>query len=168
MLVLARDGSMLRGFLSADGKWRLPITVDAVDPIYRRMLIAAEDRRFVQHWGIDPIAALRALGQLALNGRAVSGASTLTMQAVRLLERRPRTLLAKLIEMEPAEGARPAARRSSIRPMGPLSPGMGRRCRSKRPAGRGRCAGWSMAGRCRPPSRGARFIGSRSRPASSG
>ena len=26
MLVLARDGSILRGFLSADGKWRLPVT----------------------------------------------------------------------------------------------------------------------------------------------
>ncbi len=104
MLVLARDGSMLRGFLSADGKWRLPVNVDSVDPVYRRMLIAAEDRRFAQHPGIDPIAALRALGQLALSGHAVSGASTLTMQAVRLLERRPRTLSAKLIEMAEALG----------------------------------------------------------------
>jgi len=104
MLVLARDGSMLRGFLSADGKWRLPVNVDSVDPVYRRMLIAAEDRRFAQHPGIDPIAALRALGQLALSGHAVSGASTLTMQAVRLLERRPRTLSAKLIEMAEAFG----------------------------------------------------------------
>src|SRR5204863_7732285 len=94
VLVLARDGSMLRGFLSADGKWRLPVTVDAVDPVYRRMLIAAEDRRFARHQGIDPIAALRALGQFARSFHVVSGASTLTMQAVRLLERRPRTLSA--------------------------------------------------------------------------
>ena len=104
MLVLARDGSMLRGFLSADGKWRLPVAVDSVDPVYRRMLIAAEDRRFAEHPGIDPIAALRALGQFAFSGRVVSGASTLTMQAVRLLERRPRTLPAKLIEMGKALG----------------------------------------------------------------
>ena len=104
MLVLARDGSMLRGFLSMDGKWRLPVTVDAVDPVYRRMLIAAEDRRFAEHPGIDPAALLRALGQLALSGHVVSGASTLTMQAVRLLERRPRTLSAKLIEMAEALG----------------------------------------------------------------
>jgi len=104
MLVLARDGSMLRGFLSSDGKWRLPVTVDAVDPVYRRMLILTEDQRFAEHPGIDPVALVRALGQLALKGHIVSGASTLTMQAVRLLERRPRTLSAKLIEMAEALG----------------------------------------------------------------
>jgi len=103
-LVLARDGSMLRGFLSADGKWRFPATADQVDPLYRRMLIAAEDRRFAEHPGIDPLAALRALGQFAVHGHIVSGASTLTMQAVRLLERRPRTVSAKLIEMAEALG----------------------------------------------------------------
>ena len=101
-LVLARDGSILRGFLSADGKWRLPVDPQQVDPLYRRMLIAAEDRRFAVHPGVDPIAALRALGQLASRRHVVSGASTLTMQAVRLLERRPRTLSSKLTEMAEA------------------------------------------------------------------
>jgi penicillin-binding protein 1C len=98
MLVLARDGSILRGFLSADGKWRLPVSAQSVDPIYRRMLIATEDRRFAEHPGVDPLAALRALGQLARHRHVVSGASTLTMQAVRLLERRPRNLSSKLVE----------------------------------------------------------------------
>ncbi len=98
VLVLARDGSILRGFLSADGKWRLPTAAGEVDPLYRRMLIATEDRRFASHIGVDPIAAVRAAAQLLAYGRVVSGASTLTMQAVRLLERRPRTLLAKLAE----------------------------------------------------------------------
>jgi penicillin-binding protein 1C len=97
-LVLARDGSILRGFLSVDGKWRLPTTVDQVDPLYRRMLIAAEDRRFADHPGVDPIAVLRAAGQWVAHGHVVSGASTLTMQAVRLLERRSRTLAAKIAE----------------------------------------------------------------------
>jgi penicillin-binding protein 1C len=99
VLILARDGSILRGFLTADGKWRLPVGADSVDPLYRRMLIAAEDQRFGAHPGVDPLAALRALGQLATEGRVVSGASTLTMQAVRLLKRRPRTFTAKLAEM---------------------------------------------------------------------
>src|SRR5205085_8043306 len=45
-LVLARDGSILRGFLSADGKWRLTAIADSVDPLYRKMLLAAEDQRF--------------------------------------------------------------------------------------------------------------------------
>ena len=102
MLALARDGSILRGFLSADDKWRLPVRPNAIDPVYRRMLIATEDRRFAEHPGVDPLAVLRALGQLARNGHIVSGASTLTMQAVRLLERRPRTLSSKLVEMAEA------------------------------------------------------------------
>ena len=101
-LVLARDGSILRGFLSVDGKWRLPTSVDQVDPLYRRMLIAAEDRRFDEHLGVDPFAMVRAVGQWAVHGHVVSGASTLTMQAVRLLERRPRTLMSKIIESSEA------------------------------------------------------------------
>ena len=98
MLVLARDGSILRGFLSADGKWRLPVTPDSIDPLYLRMLIATEDQRFLAHPGVDALAGLRAFGQLVSQGHVVSGASTLTMQAVRLLERRPRSLAAKLAE----------------------------------------------------------------------
>jgi len=97
-LVLARDGSILRGFLSADGKWRLPVGADQVDPLYRTMLIAAEDQRFAAHPGVDAIAIVRAAGQLASHGRIVSGASTLTMQVVRLLERRSRSVTAKAIE----------------------------------------------------------------------
>jgi penicillin-binding protein 1C len=103
-LVLARDDSILRGFPTADDKWRLPVTAADIDPLYRRMLIAAEDRRFAAHPGVDPLAAVRALGQLAWHGHVVSGASTLTMQAVRLLERRPRTLAAKLAEIAEAIG----------------------------------------------------------------
>jgi penicillin-binding protein 1C len=98
MLVLARDGSMLRGFLSGDGKWRLPVTSESVDPIYRNMLIAIEDQRFASHPGVDALAALRAFGQLAAHRHVISGASTLTMQAVRLLERRPRSVTAKFVE----------------------------------------------------------------------
>src|ERR1700751_5465853 len=102
VLVLAADGSVLRGFLTADGKWRLPVEPEQVDPLYRRILIAAEDRRFAQHPGVDPIAVLRATGQFAASGHIVSGASTLTMQVARLLERHPRSLAAKIGEIAKA------------------------------------------------------------------
>ncbi|HEX3522902.1 MAG TPA: penicillin-binding protein 1C [Stellaceae bacterium] len=102
ILVLAADASILRGFLSADGKWRLPVEPEKVDPLYRRMLVAAEDARFASHPGIDPLAVLRASAQLALSGHIVSGASTLTMQVARLLERHRRSLPAKLGEMAKA------------------------------------------------------------------
>jgi penicillin-binding protein 1C len=102
VLVLAADGSILRGFLTADGKWRLPIEPDNVDPLYRRMLIAAEDRRFAEHLGVDPLAGSRAVIQLAISGHVVSGASTLTMQVARLLEPHSRSLVAKFGEMAKA------------------------------------------------------------------
>src|SRR5712671_1883938 len=102
VLVLASDGSILRGFLTGDGKWRLPVKPDKVDPLYRRMLIAAEDRRFASHIGFDPIAGLRAAGQFGTSGHVVSGASTLTMQVARLLERHPRSLIAKIGEIADA------------------------------------------------------------------
>ena len=63
------------------------------------MLKAYEDKRFDRHWGVDPLAIGRAAGQAVAAGQIVSGASTLTMQAAKLLSPRPRTLLAKAIEM---------------------------------------------------------------------
>lgn len=97
-LVLDADGGILRAFTTSDGMWRLPVTVAEVDPNYIEALIAYEDQRFYSHPGVDPIAVVRAGIQWATHGRIVSGASTLTMQTVRLLEPRPRTLTSKVIE----------------------------------------------------------------------
>ncbi len=92
------NGRLLRAFTTADGKWRLKTTVDDVDPVYLALLKAYEDRRFDDHWGIDPLAAARAAGQWMARGRIVSGASTISMQAARLLEPRPRGFLTKAIQ----------------------------------------------------------------------
>ncbi len=97
------NGRLLRAFTTADGKWRLKTTVDDVDPVYLALLKAYEDRRFDDHWGIDPLAATRAASQWIARGRIVSGASTISMQAARLLEphqfqRGPRGLLTKAIQ----------------------------------------------------------------------
>jgi penicillin-binding protein 1C len=99
VMVLAADGSILRGFAAAGGAWRFPETAEAVDPKFLKFLIAYEDHRFYEHPGIDPLAVIRALGQAVKAGHVVSGASTLTMQTARLLEPRPRVLGSKLIEM---------------------------------------------------------------------
>ncbi|HEY5794797.1 MAG TPA: penicillin-binding protein 1C [Bosea sp. (in: a-proteobacteria)] len=96
-VVLDREGRLLRPFLTADGRWKLPVSVDDVDPRYLAMLKAFEDKRFDSHAGIDPLGLARAAGQMLLNGRIVSGGSTLTMQVARLLEpREERNLAAKL------------------------------------------------------------------------
>ncbi len=63
------------------------------------LLLAYEDKRFEQHGGVDFLAVGRAAWQMLEAGRVVSGASTLTMQVARLLEPRPRGLLAKAIEV---------------------------------------------------------------------
>jgi penicillin-binding protein 1C len=96
--IVDANGRLLRAFTTPEGKWRLKTTADDVDPVYLALLKAYEDRRFDQHWGVDPLAAARAAGQWIGRGRIVSGASTLSMQASRLLEPRPRSLLTKTIQ----------------------------------------------------------------------
>ena len=98
-LVLDAQGRMLRAFTTPPGVWRLSARSDEVDPLYLRMLLAYEDQRFELHPGVDPLAVVRALGQWCSQGRIVSGASTLTMQAARLLEPHPRTMSGKFGEM---------------------------------------------------------------------
>lgn len=97
--VLDASGERLRLYTTADGFWRLPADPGAVDPGFLELLLAFEDKRFAVHAGIDPLALGRALGQALRQGRFVSGGSTLTMQTVRLLRPRPRTLGVKLLEM---------------------------------------------------------------------
>lgn len=94
-----RDGTPAHVFLAEDGRWRMPLELDRVDPAYVASLLALEDSRFRSHPGVDPIALVRAAGTNALRGRRVSGASTLTMQLVRVLEPRPRTYASKFVEI---------------------------------------------------------------------
>jgi penicillin-binding protein 1C len=84
--VLDRNGDLLRAYTVEDGRWRLPVSLDAVDPSLIEMLVAYEDRRFFSHNGVDPRAFVRAGWQALTTGRVVSGGSTLTMQVARLLE----------------------------------------------------------------------------------
>jgi penicillin-binding protein 1C len=98
-IVVDREGRLLRGFTTADGKWRLAARAADVDPAYLAMLVAYEDRRFFAHPGVDPLALLRAAAQGLHAGHVVSGGSTLTMQVARLLERRPRDMASKAIEI---------------------------------------------------------------------
>ena len=81
------------------GVWRIRTTTDDVDPAFIERLIAIEDRHFRHHPGVNPLALARAAFQDLRAGRIVSGGSTLTMQVARLLEPRPRTIRAKLIEI---------------------------------------------------------------------
>ena len=93
-----RDGTPAHVFLSPDGKWRLKTSLADLDPAYVRALVRLEDKRFWYHAGVDPFAIVRAVASNVRRGHRVSGASTLTLQLVRVLEPRPRTIPSKAIE----------------------------------------------------------------------
>ncbi len=104
-IVVDRDGRLLRPFTIADGRWRLPVTGDDVDPKFLKMLIGYEDQHFYSHGGVDPLALVRAAGQFALaGGHIVSGGSTLTMQVARLIDGdSTRSILGKLRQIALAQ-----------------------------------------------------------------
>jgi len=96
--VLDRRGRLVALLPAPGGVWRFRTGVDDVSRPFLDLLVHTEDRRFWSHPGVDPLALMRAIGQGMRAGRVVSGGSTLSMQAARLLEPRPRTLRSKLIE----------------------------------------------------------------------
>ena len=96
-VVLDRSGKLLRAYATPQGRWRLQAKTEDVDPRFVKLLFAAEDKRFYEHYGVDPLALARAAIQLVTQRHIVSGGSTLTMQVARLLEpRRERSMAAKL------------------------------------------------------------------------
>ena len=93
-----RAGEPLRVKLAAGGFDCRPGYRPAPEHWIARAIVAAEDRRFWSHPGVDGLALVRAAAQNVFSGRRVSGASTITTQVIRLLEPRRRTLLTKAIE----------------------------------------------------------------------
>jgi len=84
--------------IASDEQWRFP-PVEQVPEKFAVSLITFEDKRFYQHIGVDPLAIARAVSLNLQQGRIVSGASTLSMQVVRLSQQNPpRTLWNKLLE----------------------------------------------------------------------
>ncbi len=95
-VVVAADGAPLWRFADENGIWRYPVTLNDVSPRYLEALINYEDRWFWDHPGINPLSILRAAWQDLLNGKVISGGSTLTMQVARLLDPHPRTFGGKI------------------------------------------------------------------------
>ena len=96
--VLDKDGNILRVFLGSKGRWILPVELDEINPALVNATIAVEDKRFWDHHGVDSLAVLRAFQLNLTHCKVLSGASTLTMQVIRLLEDRPRTFPSKFVE----------------------------------------------------------------------
>ena len=92
--VVLRDsaGEVMRVSLGkGDVDCRPYYSADAEDWIVKA-LVAAEDGEFWTHCGVRPLSVLRATLQNIFYRRRISGASTITMQAVRLIKPHPKTL----------------------------------------------------------------------------
>jgi penicillin-binding protein 1C len=98
-VILDRNGEFLGASIAADEQWRFPPTED-ISEKFVRTITCYEDKRFFYHPGVDPLAVARAFWQDIRSGEIVSGASTITMQVIRLSRKgRPRSVWEKLIEM---------------------------------------------------------------------
>jgi len=98
--VVLRDnaGTVLRVSLGPDDEDCRPSYVASADDWIVKALVAAEDRRFFEHSGVNLPSVIRATFQNITSLRRVSGASTITMQATRLISPHPRTLAWKYVE----------------------------------------------------------------------
>ena len=81
--ILDRNGEVLYEPLAATGnraQW-----LKTIPPHVKRAAVAAEDHRFYNHPGIDPIGVMRAAWRNVRSGRVVEGGSTITQQVAKLL-----------------------------------------------------------------------------------
>lgn len=95
-VVLDRNHVVLRQFADDEGIFRHWVELDDINPLYLNALIQYEDRYFYQHFGVNPLASIRAFTQLIQHRKVISGSSTLTMQVARLLYPHDRSFLGKI------------------------------------------------------------------------
>lgn len=93
------EPALIGTLLPGSGEDRQLLTAAQTPPLLSQGLIAVEDRRFDQHFGVDPRGLARAMWANVTAGRVVEGGSTLTQQLVKnLFLDRSRTLVRKLNE----------------------------------------------------------------------
>jgi len=74
------------------------VALHDVPRFLRDAFVAAEDRRFWAHSGVDWLARLAAVATNLRHGTSIRGASTISEQVVRMLNPRPRTLWSRWVE----------------------------------------------------------------------
>ena len=82
-IFLDRRDRVLRITLAPDGAYRIFTPLTAMPPELMGATLLYEDRSFYRHPGVNPLALLRSVAQMALGGRRMGG-STISMQVVRL------------------------------------------------------------------------------------
>jgi penicillin-binding protein 1C len=87
-VVVDRQGQVLYEALSSDGSRSERIDPASLPPVLVAATLAAEDRRFLLHPGVDPIALARAARRDVMERQIVEGGSTITQQVAKLLIQR--------------------------------------------------------------------------------
>ena len=82
-VLISKDGDLLSARIADDGQWRFPES-DSIPKKFELAIKCFEDEYFEYHFGVNPISILRAIKQNLSEKKIVSGASTLTMQTLRL------------------------------------------------------------------------------------
>lgn len=98
-VVTDRNDKILYSFITKDEKWRMYTELDEISEDLKTAIVYKEDKYFYYHYGFNPIAMWRAMFNNVVKNKRTSGASTITMQVIRLLEPRPRTYFSKMIEL---------------------------------------------------------------------
>ncbi len=83
-VLLDRHSSEIMHLTLPDFSRATPFTLAEIPPDFVACTLAAEDKRFYQHGGIDLLATLRAAGDWVAKRRVVSGASTITQQLIKI------------------------------------------------------------------------------------
>lgn len=98
-VLYSAEGNLLSAIIADDGQWRFPAE-DTVPSRFRAAILEYEDQHFFDHSGVYLPSVFRALKQNLSEKKIISGASTITMQVVRLSRNNPRrTVLEKITEM---------------------------------------------------------------------
>lgn len=96
--IYSREGKLLNAQIAEDGQWRFE-ELDSIPDRFATAIICYEDKRFKSHFGIDLLAIARALKLNISQQKVVSGASTITMQLMRMSRKsKSRSFLQKAIE----------------------------------------------------------------------
>jgi penicillin-binding protein 1B len=80
---LELEPELVAGLYDRTWEERRLVTLAEVPSLLTRAILAIEDERFYHHWGIDPIAVLRAFVANLRSGGIVQGGSTLTQQLMK-------------------------------------------------------------------------------------
>ena len=81
---LDRDGNLLRLGLAEDDRYRVFVPLRDISPQFVEMTLLHEDRFFHEHPGFNAVALVRAAWNALTRSGVHPGASTITMQLVRL------------------------------------------------------------------------------------